>query len=86
MAIRVVPINNHYELLGIARNATDKEIKRAFRKLAMQYHPDHNSGREQWANAKFKEINEAHQVLSNQANRRKYDDQSAQAGTTYQSY
>ena len=47
-------------MLGINRDATDEEIRRAYRKLAVEYHPDRNPGREKWANEKFKEINEAY--------------------------
>jgi molecular chaperone DnaJ len=60
-----------YEVLGVARNASDEEIRRAFRKLAFQYHPDRN--REPEAEEKFKEINEAYQVLSDPDRRRRYD-------------
>jgi DnaJ-class molecular chaperone len=73
MTIRVVPINNYYELLGVTRNATPEDIKRAFRKLAMQYHPDRNPGREKWANEKFKQINESCEVLSDPDKRAAYD-------------
>ena len=62
---------DYYEVLGVSRNASDEEIKRAFRKLAFQYHPDHN--RNPGAEDKFKEINEAYQVLSDQEKRSSYD-------------
>jgi molecular chaperone DnaJ len=62
---------DYYEVLGVARNASDEEIKRAFRKLAFQYHPDRN--RESGAEQKFKEVNEAFQVLSNPEKRNMYD-------------
>ena len=62
---------DYYEVLGVPRNASDEEIKRAFRKLAFQYHPDRN--RETGAEEKFKEINEAHQVLSDPEKRSRYD-------------
>ena len=54
---------NYYEILGIERNATPDEIKAAYRKLAMKYHPDRNQGSEEAAE-KFKEINEANETLS----------------------
>jgi molecular chaperone DnaJ len=62
---------DYYKILGIPRNANDEEIKKAFRKLAFKYHPDHN--REPDAEEKFKEINEAYQVLSNAEKRASYD-------------
>jgi molecular chaperone DnaJ len=62
---------DYYEVLGVPRNASDEEIKRAFRKLAFQYHPDRN--REPGAEEKFKEINEAYQVLSDHEKRNRYD-------------
>ena len=64
---------DYYQILGVPRNATDEEIKRAYRKLAMQYHPDRNPGKEKWANEKFKEINEAYGVLGDPEKRRQYD-------------
>jgi len=62
---------DYYETLGIDRNATDEEIKRAFRKLAFKYHPDHNRG--DGAEERFKEINEAYEVLSDSDKRATYD-------------
>ncbi len=62
---------DYYEVLGIARNAIDEEIRRAFRKLAFKYHPDHN--REDGAEEKFKEVNEAYEVLSAPDKRAAYD-------------
>ncbi|MDE2939749.1 MAG: DnaJ domain-containing protein [Chloroflexota bacterium] len=63
---------NYYALLGVARDATDKDIRQAYRKLARQYHPDVNPG-DPDAEEKFKQINEAHGVLSDSDKRRKYD-------------
>jgi len=62
---------DYYKILGVPRNASDEEIKKAFRRLAFKYHPDHN--REEDAEEKFKEINEAYQVLSNAEKRASYD-------------
>ena len=63
----------YYQILGVPRSASDDAIKKAYRKLAMQYHPDRNQGREKWANEKFKEINEAYGVLGDPQKRRQYD-------------
>ena len=62
---------DYYEVLGIDRGASEEDIKRAFRKLAFKYHPDHN--REDGAEEKFKEINEAYEVISDPDKRAKYD-------------
>jgi len=64
---------DYYQILGVPKNATSEQIKKAYRKLAMQYHPDRNPGREKWANEKFKEINEAFSVLGDPEKRRQYD-------------
>lgn len=64
---------DYYGILGIPRNASDAEIKKAYRKLAMRYHPDRNPGREKWANERFKEINEAYGVLGDPQKRKQYD-------------
>ena len=63
---------DYYDVLGVARSATDKDIRQAYRKLARQYHPDVNPGNS-GAEENFKQINEAHGVLSDAESRRKYD-------------
>lgn len=63
---------DYYEVLGINRSADEKEIKRAYRKLAKKYHPDMNPGDKQ-AEQKFKEITEAYNVLSDQEKKKLYD-------------
>jgi curved DNA-binding protein len=64
---------DYYATLGVAKTATDKEIKAAFRKLARKFHPDVNPG-DKAAEAKFKEINEANEVLADPEKRKKYDE------------
>jgi molecular chaperone DnaJ len=63
---------DYYEILGVDRNATQEELKKAYRKLAMQYHPDRNPD-DKSAEEKFKEAAEAYEVLSNDEKRAKYD-------------
>jgi DnaJ-class molecular chaperone len=64
---------DYYKTLGVAKTATEKEIKQAFRKLARKLHPDVNPG-DKTAEAKFKEVNEAYEVLGEPASRKKYDE------------
>lgn len=62
-------MNDYYKILGVSRNASKDEIKKAYRNLAHQYHPDKNKGEDK----KFKEINEAYQILSDEKRRAEYD-------------
>src|ERR1044071_1196532 len=63
---------DYYEILGVTRTATEVELKQAYRRLAVQYHPDKNPGDKE-AEEKFKEINEAYQILSQAEMRSRYD-------------
>jgi curved DNA-binding protein len=72
---------DYYKILGVDRNASEKEIKRAYRKLAREFHPDVNPGDES-AEEKFKEINEAYEVLGDSDKRTKYD----QLGANWQQW
>src|SRR5512136_1245799 len=72
---------DYYQILSVPRTATQDEIKKAYRKLARQYHPDNNPDDKQ-AEAKFKEINEANEVLSDPDKRKKYD----ALGSQWQNY
>jgi curved DNA-binding protein len=76
-----VEYKDYYQILGVPKTASDKDIKQAFRKLARKYHPDVNPG-DRGAEQKFKEINEAHEVLSDPDKRRKYD----QLGSNWKQY
>ena len=64
---------DYYEVLGVSKTATDEELKKAYRKLAKQYHPDANPDNKEEAEKKFKEVNEAYEVLSDAQKRRMYD-------------
>jgi DnaJ-class molecular chaperone len=66
-------MKDYYRILGIPENASQAEIKKAFRKLAFKHHPDTNPGREEEAAERFKEINEAYGVLGDEDRRRQYD-------------
>src|SRR5580704_8550522 len=62
---------DYYDILGVSKTASADEIKRAYRKLALQYHPDRNKTKE--AEEKFKEVTKAYEVLSNEEKRKSYD-------------
>ena len=63
---------DYYKILGVGKNASDEEIKKAYRKLARQYHPDTNQG-DKKAEERFKQISQAHDVLSDPDKRKAYD-------------
>jgi curved DNA-binding protein len=69
-----MPRKDYYQILGVSKEASDDDIKQAYRKLAMLWHPDKNPGKEKMANEKFKEINEAYAVLGNAEKRKQYDE------------
>jgi molecular chaperone DnaJ len=75
---------DYYEVLGVNRNASDDDVKKAFRKLAFQYHPDHNG--DDGATEKFKEINEAYEVLSDANKRAAYDRYGHNGGRDFESF
>jgi DnaJ-class molecular chaperone len=66
-------MKDYYQILGVSENDSREEIKKAFRRLAFQHHPDRNPGNEGQAEQRFKEINEAYGVLGYEAERREYD-------------
>jgi molecular chaperone DnaJ len=79
---------DYYEILGVARGANPDEIKKAYRKAAMQYHPDKNPNNKE-AEDKFKEAAEAYEVLSDNTKRQRYDQyghEGMRAGADYRGY
>ena len=66
-------MTDYYNLLNVSKNATDEEIKKSYKKLAMKFHPDRNKDNKEEAEKKFKEISNAYNVLSNQQKRQMYD-------------
>lgn len=66
-------MKDYYHVLGVARNASQGEIKKAFRGLALQHHPDRNPENQKEAEEKFKEINEAYEVLGDESRRQRYE-------------
>ena len=71
-------MRDYYDILGVRKNASEKDIKSAYRKLARKYHPDHNPD-DKSAEDRFKEITEAHEVLSDPKQRALYDQVGHQA-------
>ena len=65
--------NDYYKILGVKKDTIDREIKKAYRKLSLKWHPDKNPNNREEAEEKFKKINEAFSVLSDKNKRRQYD-------------
>ena len=78
---RIMDYKDYYKVLGVERKASADDIRKAYRKLAMQFHPDKNPG-DKKSEEKFKEINEAYQVLSDETKRARYD----QLGSAYSDF
>src|SRR5882757_4367879 len=73
---------DYYKILGIDKKASQEEVKKAFRRLAVKYHPDKNPG-DKKAEEKFKQANEANEVLGDPAKRKKYDELGGNRGRAY---
>jgi DnaJ family protein C protein 16 len=73
LALCALADTDYYQLLGVARNANDQQLKKAFKKLSLKYHPDKNKGNEEVAKKKFAEIVNAYEVLKDPDQRRVYD-------------
>src|SRR4030065_1921386 len=82
-------MKDYYQILGVERNATDADLKKAYRQLALKYHPDRNPG-DKVSEDKFKEINEAYSCLSDPQKRSNYDNfgtaESAGAGHGFEGF
>jgi curved DNA-binding protein CbpA len=74
---RIIPVPNYYEILGVSPNASQDEIKKSFRNLALQHHPDKNKNSEE-SKQKFMKIIEAYEVLSDEQARKDYDNNALQ--------
>jgi curved DNA-binding protein CbpA len=85
LSVIIIEVKDYYRILGVSEDATEEDIKNAFRKLAFKYHPDKNPGNEKQAEEKFKEINEAYSILGDAGKRRQYyfAKKSGDAGTGY---
>jgi DnaJ-class molecular chaperone len=68
-----VNLRDYFHILGVNKDASAQDIKKAFRQLALRYHPDHNPDNVKEAEKKFKEINEAYEVLGDERKRWQYD-------------
>ena len=66
-------VKDYYQILGVSTDASPEDIKKAFRRLALRYHPDRNPGNTEEAEGRFKEINEAYEVLGDEQKRHQYD-------------
>ncbi len=74
-------IKDYYYILGVARNASQDEIKKAYRKLSVKFHPDKNDG-DKFFEERFKDINEAYETLVDATKRKIYDDRLKDSNTT----
>ena len=82
-SLQSTPEKNLYEILGVEKTATEKEIKKAFRKMSKKYHPDRNQERKEWAKKKFVEVANAYEILKDPSKRRAYDNGEAEDSYGY---